>query len=383
MNTSVADDSAAMLADSASRYFERGYTTAIRARSLASEHGVETNRWGEIADMGWLALPLEASDDGLDGSVSDLCVLAEAMGRALLVEPWLACSVIAAPLLAQTATAEQKGGWLAAITAGQKRAAFAAWDAGSRFDATRIQSRAERHGDGYRLTGRKELVLGAPGADLLLVSAVCDEPGSGTTTALFMVEPGTPGLDIRGYAMVDGRHAAHLAFDQVLLPPQSRLGAAHDTAQTIRRVMDRATLTACAETVGAMARSMEVTLEYLKIRKQFGRVLASNQALQHRLVDMFVAIEESRALVQDAALHFDTSDSVRRTWVAAAKAYTAQAARLVWEEAVQMHGAIGMSEEYVLGAYVRHLAAAHTLFGDVDHHLEDLAQSEDQLFASC
>lgn len=379
MNTTPADDNQTMLADSARKYTERGYTAAARAASAASTHGCASLRWREFADMGWLALPLPEADGGLGGTLDDMCVLAEEMGRALVVEPWNACGVMAASLLAATADAQQRSHWLPALAAGDKRVTFAAWEPGSRFDATQIATRAEPVAGGYRLNGAKELALGAPGADALLVSAMLAAPDGTPRPALFLVEPGTAGLELQAYAMIDGRHAAHIRLAGVTVAVHARLDAAADITQAIGAAIDRATVVQCAEATGAMTRALEITLDYLKTRKQFGRILATNQALQHRLVDLHVAVEETRALVHAAARAFTGPELQRQAHVAAAKAFTSQAARLAWEEAVQMHGAIGMTDEYTLSHYVKYLATTQILFGDEQLHLERLATVEDQL----
>lgn len=381
MSDFTPDENQRMLAESARKYIERGYDKAVRAASLADPHGCAPLRWNEFAEMGWLALPLPEALGGLGGSLADMCVLAEELGRGLVVEPWIASGVMAATLLAVAGTPTQRAHWLPALVAGGKRVAFAAWEAGSRFDATQAGTVAETLDGGYRLNGVKELVLGAPGADAWLVCAACKVADEVSRPTLFMLEPGMPGLELQNYAMVDGRHAGHLRMRNVRVRAEQRLDAGSDAAQAIELAIDRALLVQCAETTGAMARALEITLDYLKTRKQFGRVLAGNQVLQHRLVDLHVAIEETRALTRAAALAFAGAADLRRRYVAAAKAYASQAARLMWEEVVQLQGAIGMSDEYQLGAYVKHLAVSHTLFGDSEQQFERIAVMEDRLQA--
>lgn len=376
------DDNQQMLGDSARKYIERGYGRAVRAASLADAHGCAPARWNEFAEMGWLALPLPEAVGGLGGSLADMCVLAEELGRALVVEPWIASGVMAATLLAAAATPVQRAHWLPALAAGERRVAFAAWDTGSRFDAAPVNSVAEAVDGAYRLNGVKELVLGAPGADALIVCAACAGPDGVSRPTLFLLEPGMPGLELQTYAMVDGRHAAHLRMHNVTLAADQRLDPGTDATRVIGLAIDRALVVQCAETTGAMARALEITLDYLKTRKQFGRILAGNQVLQHRLVDLHVAIEETRALVRAAALAFGGAEEERQRYVAAAKAYASQAARLIWEEVVQLQGAIGMTDEYPLGAYVKHLAVSHTLFGDSEQHFERMARVEDRLQAA-
>jgi alkylation response protein AidB-like acyl-CoA dehydrogenase len=378
------DDHQALLAEAARKYVERGYTPAARAASLASPHGFSPARWREFAEMGWLALAIPEADGGLGGSLADMCALAEELGHALVVEPLIASGVTATILLATTADATQRSRWLPALGAGNQRIAFAAWEPQSRFDASQVAARAERVDGAYRLAGTKELVVGAPGANALIVCAMVDpQAGGAAQPALFLIEDlAADGLALQSYAMVDGRHAAHLHLKGVTVGPDARLEAAPDLPGAIELALDQTTLVLCAETVGAMSHAFQTTLDYVKQRKQFGRIVAGNQALQHRLVDMHIAIEEARALVRSAAQDFDGSAARRRSPVAAAKAYVSQAARLVWEESVQMHGAIGLTDEYKLGRYVRHLATAHVYFGDFEHHLERLAATEDELHAA-
>ena len=378
MNT-LTDDNASMLADSARRYVERACTADARAASLASEHGCSPHRWRELADMGWLALPLPEQHGGLGGSLAEICALADELGAALLTEPFISCGVMAASLLAACGNAEQCAQWLPALAAGDKRVAWALWDRGSRCDASQITTRAEPAEGGYRLNGHKELVLGAGGADAFIVSALCPSGDGSTQAALFLVETPVVGLALQPYAMIDGRHAAHVTLQDLHLPATARLDGHANVAQAVDLEADRAMLVHCAEAAGAMAQALKITLDYLKTRTQFGRVLASYQALQHRLVDLHVAIEEARALVHAAVQAFSGTDAQRTASVAAAKAYASQAARLVWEESVQMHGAIGMTDDYQLSRYVKHLAAFGVLFGDADVHLERLARIEDQL----
>ena len=379
MNDNIlTEDNQAMLAEAARKYVERGYTPAARVASLASPHGCSPARWREFAEMGWLALAIPEADGGLGGTLSDMCAVAEELGHALIVEPLVACGVTAAVLLDATADAAQRRRWLPALGAGAKRIAFAAWEPHSRFDATQVATRAARVDGGYRLTGTKELVAGAPGADALIVCAMVD-----AQPALFLIDTqAADGLALQGYAMVDGRHAAHLKLEGVRVGADARLEAAADVPGAIERALDHTMLVLCAETVGVMSHAFQATLDHVRQRKQFGRIVASNQALQHRLVDMHVAIEEARALVRSAAQGFDGGVARRRGLVAAAKAYVSQAARLVWEEAVQMHGAIGLTDEYMLGRHVRHLATAHVYFGDFEHHLERLAAADDASHAA-
>jgi len=382
------DEQHAHLVESARRYVERGYGASVRQSSLAHPDGCNPARWTELAELGWLALPLSEAGGGLGGSLFEVCLIAEELGRGLVIEPYVACATAgalladaAAPWPADAAAEGQCAQWLPALAAGARRIALAAWEPGARFDRQPCATVATRTDGGYRLRGRKSMVLGAPGANAFIIVARVDEPGStGFVRVPFLVEANAPGLKLTPYALYDVRHAADLELDDVSVGAGMRIGAA-DISARIERFCEWSTIAHCAETVGTMAASFGITLEYLKTRKQFGRTLASNQALQHRLVDMYVAIEESRAITQ-AAAQADTVRGVGPAFgrsAAAAKAYVSQAARMVWKECVQLHGAIGMTDEYVLGHHIRRLAAAVTLYGDDELHLVRLASYEDAL----
>lgn len=363
-----------MLVESAKRYFERGYTEPVRKASLQHGQGCEPTRWRELAELGWLALPLPENKGGLGGSLADTCLIAEELGRGLLVEPYIACAVTAAGVLVQADTDGAFTPCVEALGAGEKRIALALWEPAARFDTSSPGTVTTLRGDGYVLSGSKSLVLGAPGADAFLVAARMD--GAAGETGLWMVNAGMAGLAMTPHALYDGRHAATMHFDKLALPVDARVGLG-DAGAAVRSGLRAGMLAHCAETVGSMTAAFEITLEYLKTRKQFGRVIASNQAVQHRLVDLYVAIEESRALCRAAAAAHDANSVDASRLASAAKAHLSHAARLVWKDCVQLHGAIGMTEEYVLGAYVRRIAAADTLYGDEHFHLERLAASDD------
>jgi butyryl-CoA dehydrogenase len=380
MSATDLDEQQNLLVDSARRYVERGYGEPQRRQSLQHAQGCDPARWQELADMGWLALPLRESRGGLGGSLIDVCLIAEELGRGLVVEPYVGCAVLAATLLDDAADDGQAARWLPALAAGEKRIAVAAWERAARFDPMAGAARAAPEREGYRIDGNKTLALGAPGADTFLVSAKLPPASpSAAPIALFMIDAKTTGLSLHPYPLYDGRMAADLRLNNVWIPADCRIATDRDAKPLFERAFDQAIVAHCAESVGAMACAFDITLQYLKTRHQFGKAIAANQAIQHRLVDLYVAIEEARALTRAAARGFDQSAEAGGRLAAAAKAYVSQAAQLVWKETVQLHGAIGMTDEYILGSYVKRLAAAATLYGDAEYHLERLAQAEDRL----
>ncbi|NDG40862.1 MAG: acyl-CoA dehydrogenase [Betaproteobacteria bacterium] len=359
------NDDQQMLADSAQRYLERGYGSAARAAATADAHGCPPARWAEFAELGWLALPIPAEAAGaagLGGSVADLCALAEPLGQALVVEPWLASAVLGAGLLADAAPADLASDWLPALAV----------------DIGGVACIASGQADGgFLLHGDKALAPGAAGADawLLLACLSHANPSKPRELGLFLVDAATPGALAKPGVLVDGQHAATIHLDGASVAAPLRRGPADQMLQMVERSLDRATLVQGAELVGAMAQALKITLAYLKTRRQFGRAIADNQVVQHRLVDLHVEIEEARAITRAAAATFDSAgdDAARRRWCAAAKACVAQAALHVWEESVQLHGAIGMTEACEIGAYVKRLAVGTMLYGDLPFHLDRLA----------
>ena len=370
------DENQRMLADSVRKYIDRGYGEKIRQESMSHPDGCSPERWTEFARLGWLALALPEDDGGLGGSISDVCVVAEELGRGLVNEPYVASTILGALLLSDAAEAGVRKRWLPGLADGSRRIAFAPWESSAGFDLAVIATTAKSTDAGFSLCGEKSLVLGGTGADAYLISARLDHSD---LLGLYLVEAGVAGLTMTPTILFDGQPAARLRLDgvQVLSPllvkPEAQMLA------LLRNSVDRAIVVFCAETVGVMARTFEITLEYLKARKQFGRPISENQVVQHRLVDLYVEIEEARALTRAAAKALNdecTEDNLLQSrFVAAAKACVTLVSKHVWEESVQLHGAIGMTDEYVVGAFVKRLAVAGTLYGGLELQLERLADA--------
>lgn len=339
------DDEQRMLADS--------------ARKVLADGGAG---WADFAALGWLALPVPEAHGGLGGSLEDLCVLAEEVGRGLSDQPFVACAVLAGTLLADAAPPALAADWLPALAEGRRRIAFAAFEPGARHDARAVGAQACLHDDGWCVDGEKSRALGAAGADAWLLAACTGDGRLG----LFLVATDAPGLQQRVHALYDSRQAASLQLQRTpaLLLQE---GPAAELQAVIATALRRAAIAHAAETVGTMARAFEITREYVGTRRQFGQPIAANQVVQHRLVDLYVEIEEVRALVRAAAA------APQPGLAHAAAALAAQVARHVWEEAIQLHGAIGMTEEYQVGRCVRRLALASMAYGDSHHHLAALA----------
>ncbi len=360
-------DERKQLVDSVRRFAERDYGFEARMRALRHEGGFSPGHWRTFAELGWLGIGLPEDCGGLGGG-AEQALLAEELGRCLAVEPWLANCALAGPLLAAQGDAAQRE-LVGKMVAGDTQLALAAHERQGRYDAFDVLTRATPVGDGWRLDGVKTLVLNGANAQALLVLA--RETGGQRDPeglSLFLVAAGSPGLGMRGLPTYDGRQTADLELRDVKVAAHARVGAAGKAWTGVEAAIDRATAMLCAEAVGAMDRALTMTRDYLRTRKQFGKAITDNQVIRHRLVDMMVAIEQSRAITEAAALGLDGDARGRRRAVSLAKAFVSGAGRRVGEDAVQLHGAIGMTDDYEVGQCYKRLAATANLFGDAEWH---------------
>jgi len=372
------DEARAMLREAARRFVERDYDFEARRAALARPDGFSRERWAAFADMGWLALGLPEDCGGL-GDATDAQIVAHALGRANAVEPWLAHVGLVAPLLGALRAAGGRGAercsaLLSALGAGRTLLALAAFEPQGRYDAFDVRLHAERAGDGWRLDGAKTLVLAGGCAERLLV--VARTAGAARDTdglSVFEVPADAAGLARHGLPTYDGRQTADLRLAGVHLPAHALLGPEGGAWAAVELAIDQATAFACAEAVGTMESAIEITRTYLQQRVQFGRPLAANQVLRHRLVDLWVDCEQARAVTGHAIARLGDAPEVRRRAVSIAKAFVSPAARHCGLDGIQMHGAIGMTDETAIGHAAKRLAALATLFGDAAWHLERIA----------
>jgi len=349
-------ETAVMLRDSAQRYAADNYGFLQRHAVVAEPAGYSARAWGDYAELGWLALRLPEEAGGLDADPLAVGALMEVVGSRLLMEPILASAIVATGLLRAQGSAVQQQELLPRLADGSLKLAFA--DAEPTGGAARCEV-----SDG-RLTGSKIAVLHGDIADRLIVAALDADCGA---RRLYLVDAASPGIDATRYRFVDGRGAANLRFTAVraeaLVPAD---GVSADAA--IAEVLEQATVALCAEALGIVRMLVTATCEYLKIRKQFGRAIGTNQALQHRAVDMFLLQEEIAALTLAAQRALSQPPAERARIVSGAKAYISQAARHVANEAVQMHGGLGITEELDVSHYFRRLMVNAALFGSRDEH---------------
>ena len=365
-----------LLQDTVAKFLADAYSFDQRKAMRALPGGYDRATWQQFADLGLLALPFAEADGGLGGGAVDVMLLMEAFGRSLVLEPYLATVVLAGGCLRHAATPKQRGELLPALISGDTTYAFAHVERGARFDLAHVTTTARRDGATWVLDGSKAFVLHGDSAERLVVSASLEGAGvPGAGLGLFVVDADSPGISRRGYAIQDGLRAADLELRGVKVAESRRLGAT-DGFATVLKVIDEAIAAVCAEAVGTMERAHEMTVDYLKQRKQFGVVIGTFQALQHRAVDMLVMVEQARSMAYYSTMMVAEPDpALRAAAMSAAKVQVGRSARYVGEQAVQLHGGIGVTEECQAGHYYRRLTLLEILFGDTNHHLSKLAEA--------
>jgi alkylation response protein AidB-like acyl-CoA dehydrogenase len=350
-----------MLADTV-RSFGEKTSPLTRMRRLRDDAlGFEPTVWAQMAELGWLAIPFPESAGGLGGSFEDAALIAEELARTLVPEPYVSSGVLGGYALLWAGTEADQSRWLAPMIEGKTTLALAFDEAGMRADVARTQTRAVGSGAEAKLTGEKVWVLGGHAADQLIVSAVNDA-GLG----LYVVDGKGAGVERRTARTIDGRHAAMISLNGAA----GHALAAADGGRTLKRLLELGAAMACVEGASIAARMLEMTVEYLRTREQFGVKIGSFQALQHRAVDMFVEVElcKSAALFATAAAQ-STDDEQRASIISAAKAQLAAGGRFVAEQAIQLHGGIGVTDEHDIGLFYKRMVALNLLFGDREHHL--------------
>ncbi len=353
------------------RFIEREYGFERRRELIRSALGFSAEAWSQYAELGLLSLPFPEEFGGLGGTAVDMMLAMELIGRGLVLEPVLSTVVMAGGLIRDAASETLQRTLLPRVGAGEIKLALACYEPAGRYDLAHVATRASPSGGGWRLSGEKSVVLDAPAADHLLVSArsagaVDDAQG----IAVFLVPRTASGLSLYAYPTQSGGRAADVKLRQVSVAADALIGTAQGGLELLERAVDKGTAALCAEAVGIIQALNEATLNYLKTRKQFGVPIGKFQALQHRMADMFIAAEQSRSMAINAAVFADSQDAtLRRRAVSGAKAYIGQAARMVGQQAVQMHGAMGVVDDVIVSHYFKRLTMIDLSFGDTDYHL--------------
>ena len=358
-------DEQAMLRDAAARFVRDAYGLEQRRELVRSEDGFSREHWKQYAELGWLGLNLPEEMGGLACSLVETAVLAEQLGRGMVLEPFLSTAVLGASLIDRSRSEVHRQELLPAVIAGDLLLALAHDEPGLRDPDAMPDVHAARVGADYELSGTKTLALGLPGADRLIVSARLAEG----ELALFLLNPNQPGLEIRPYALTDGSRAGDLLLQRTRLPAAALLCRGAVAEEALAESLDRARLVAMAQALGAMEGCIEVSSEYIKTRVQFKQPLAKFQSLQHLMADMFVDAQESRSMLYRTLALSAAPATVRRNAVAAAKVMIGPAGRRVSASGIQLHGGYGTTDEYLVSHYFRYLFTMEKLFGDAEDHV--------------
>ena len=368
-------DEQRLFSETLRKFLNTGYGFDARAKIISSSAGFSEDVWAAMAEMGILGVPFDAEHGGFGGNTVDMMVVMEALGEALVVEPYLATVGLGGRFIARGGTAAQQKQILPSLIAGKTKMAFAQTEPGARYELARVSTRATPSGDGWVLEGDKRAVLHGGCADLLVVSArTGGAEGDARGISVFLVERRAPGVTVSEYRGLDNLRLADVRLSGVRVARAGLLGAEGGGWSLIEEVVDYATALVCAEAVGAIKYAHDATLDYLKTRRQFGVPIGSFQALQHRMVDILIAYEQARSIACLACVKVETADGAeRRRIVSAAKIKIADTARHVSQEAVQLHGGMGMTEELKISHTFRRLTTIAQTFGDADHHLARFA----------
>ena len=364
------NDEQRMLQDTVQRYLRDSYDFDTRRARLYENGGRDAKLWNDLAEtLGILGAPLPEEAGGMGGGAVETMVVMDALGEALVYEPFLETVVMAGGILKRIES-ERGAALLEKIAAGQALVSLAVGEPTARYALNDIRTSAKQQGNGWVIDGDKAVVVGAPHADMLIVAArtagdVHDRDG----IALFLVDPKADGVTLHNYRLVDERPAGDIELRGVAVDGDALLGGEGDALPLIEKIYDEATAALCAEATGVMRRMLNDTIEYTKQRKQFGQPLASFQALQHRMVDMYMAVEQSTSASYLATLKIDMDATTRAKAVSAAKVAVGKAARFVGQNAVQLHGGMGMTEELAVGHYFKRTTVIEQQFGTVDHHI--------------
>jgi pimeloyl-CoA dehydrogenase small subunit len=370
------NDEQRLLRESTERLLGEHYDFEARKRYAREANGFSEELWRRYAQLGLLALPFAESDGGIGAGPVETMIVMEAFGRVLALEPYLATVVLGGSLVRLGANAATRAALIPMIASGELKLAFAHAERQARYDLSDVMTSARKDGTGFVLEGAKSLVLNGDAADKLVVSARLsggqrDRDG----IVLFLVDAAADGVMRRGYPTVDGLRAAEVTLSRVRVAADAVIGEPGDAFTLIERVVGGAIAALAAEAVGAMAAMHELTVDYLKTRKQFGAPIGNFQVLQHRAADMLIALEEARSLALLATMMVDERNATeRRRAIAAAKVQIGRSGRIVGQGAIQLHGGIGMTMEYKVGHYFKRVTMIDSLFGNADHHLAALAR---------
>ena len=366
-----------LLQESVGKLIADEYDFEKRKAYAKEPAGYSPARWAQFAELGLLGVPFPESLGGSGGSAVETMIVMEAFGRGLVLEPYLATVVLAGGILRRAGSAGQQRELIPSVIAGKLRLALAHGERQARYDLADVATSARSAGESWVLSGRKAVVIHGDSADRLIVSArTAGDQRDKVGISLFLVDAKAPGLTVQGYPTVDGLRAAEIQLENVKVGPDALIGERDRGLAIVEQAVDAGIAALAAEAVGAMTAMHEITVDYLKTRKQFGVAIGSFQALQHRAVDMLVSLEQARSMAYLATMMAEEPDTAeRRRAISAAKVQIGRSARFVGQQSIQLHGGIGMTMEYKIGHYFKRVSMIDTLFGDAEHHLKLVAEA--------
>ncbi len=360
-----------MLQDSVQRFIQNAYGFDARQKIVASDEGFSRDHWSHFAEMGWLGLPFSEEDGGFGGTAVETMILLEEFGKGLVVEPYITAVLQAGSLVAKGGTAEQKQRWLEPLIAGNLMLTLAFVEPQARFNLQDVKTTATSSGDDFVLTGFKGVVLGGPSAEVILVPARTSgdqKDASGIT--IFAVDANAEGVHRRNYPTIDGFRASEITLTNVTVEASAVIGGEGEGLALVQYALDQGMMGAGAEAVGAMEVLYKDTVEYCKTREQFGQPIGKFQVLQHRMVDMFIEHEQTKSLAYMAAMRLSEGyNNAASKALSALKVQVGKGGTFVGQNAVQLHGGMGMTNELNIGHYFKRLTAIETLYGNTDFHL--------------
>ena len=365
-----------MLQDSVQRFIQNAYSFDSRQKIVDSDDGFSRANWAQFAEMGWLGLPFSEEDGGFGGTAVETMILLEEFGKGLVVEPYISAVLQAGSIVASVGTTAQKQQILEPLIAGDLLPALAYIEPQARFNVNDVKTSATAQGDGYVINGFKGVVIGGPSADVFIVPArTAGDQMDASGISLFLVDSNAAGVSRRDYPTIDGFRASELTLAEVVVGPEALLGSLNEGLEPLQYGLDQGMMGTGAEAVGAMEVLYKDTVEYCKTREQFGQPIGKFQVLQHRMVDMFIEHEQTKSLAYMAAMRLaEGYNAASRKALSALKVQVGKGGTFVGQNAVQLHGGMGMTNELNVGHYFKRLTAIETLYGNTDFHLKRYGQ---------
>ena len=362
MNLNYSDEQQ-MLRDQIEKFCKSDYSFEKREAIIKSENGYDLNLWKMFSELGWLSLPFKEETGGLGYGPVELTILFEEFGKVLVVEPYLSTVVISGSIL-DNSNFPSKSKFIDAIISGEKHISLAYIESNQKFDHLSPSTIAIREGNNFIVNGMKSLVLNGSNADHIITSVMLDDE-----FALVLIDQGVSGYSLNSYSTVDGQTCAEIKLENVSVPSESIIAKGDDAINLLNEAINLATLCISAESIGCMTACYLKTVEYTKGRQQFDQPISNFQVLQHRMVDMFIETEMCKSLLYKAMLECDSNEATKFKSVSGLKSQIGTSGKFVSQQAVQLHGAMGVSEELLIGHYLKKLVAIDSLFGNSNHHL--------------